>query len=56
MNARNASGDSFEGSLYNPNDGKTYSGSLTIKGPNLVEVSGCVMSVFCKSQTWKRAN
>jgi len=27
---------------------------MTIKGPDVVEVSGCVMSVFCKSQTWKR--
>jgi uncharacterized protein (DUF2147 family) len=56
MNARNASGDGFEGTLYNPNDGKTYAGSLAIKGPNVVEVSGCVMSVFCKRQTWKRVN
>lgn len=56
MNARTPTGEGFEGSLYNPNDGKTYSGSLTIKGPDRVEVAGCVMSVFCKRQTWKRVN
>ncbi|MFD1300720.1 DUF2147 domain-containing protein [Methylobacterium marchantiae] len=56
MNAGTPSGDGYDGSLYNPNDGKTYSGSLTIKGPNVVEVAGCVMSVFCKRQTWKRVN
>ena len=56
MNAPKATADGFEGTLYNPKDGKTYSGSLTIKGPNLVEVSGCVMSVFCKRQSWKRVN
>ncbi|WP_187273464.1 DUF2147 domain-containing protein [Methylobacterium bullatum] len=56
MNAATPSGDGYEGSLYNPNDGKTYSGSLTVKGPNVVEVAGCVMSVFCKRQTWKRVN
>ncbi|MCJ2043942.1 DUF2147 domain-containing protein [Methylobacterium sp. J-078] len=56
MDARTPSGDAFEGTLYNPNDGKTYSGSVTIKSPNVVEVSGCVMSVFCKRQTWKRVN
>ncbi|GJD80142.1 DUF2147 domain-containing protein [Methylobacterium gregans] len=56
VNAPNASGDGYSGTLYNPKDGKTYSGTLKMTGPNTVEVSGCVMSVFCKSQTWKRAN
>ncbi|MCJ2083306.1 DUF2147 domain-containing protein [Methylobacterium sp. J-090] len=56
MNANRPKGDGFEGSLYNPKDGKTYAGSLTPKGPNVVEVAGCVMSVFCKTQTWKRVN
>lgn len=56
MNAGKATSDGFEGTLYNPKDGKTYSGGLTIKGPGIVEVSGCVMSVFCKRQTWKRVS
>ncbi len=42
------------GVSYNPNDGKTYSGSLKLTGPDSLEVSGCVMSVFCKRQTWTR--
>lgn len=54
MNTRTAGTNGYEGTLYNPNDGKTYAGTMTIKGPDVVEVSGCVMSVFCKSQTWKR--
>lgn len=56
MNTRTAAGSGFEGTLYNPKDGKTYAGTMTIKSPDVIEVSGCVMSVFCKSQTWKRAN
>ncbi|MCB4803528.1 DUF2147 domain-containing protein [Methylobacterium brachiatum] len=56
LNAQQADGSSFTGSLYNPNDGKTYSGSLRLTGPNALEVSGCVMSVFCKRQTWTRVN
>lgn len=56
MNARTPGSDGFEGSLYNPKDGKTYSGSLKVKGPASVEVAGCVMSVFCKRQTWTRLN
>jgi uncharacterized protein (DUF2147 family) len=56
MNANRPKGDGFEGTLYNPRDGKTYAGSMTLKGANVVEVAGCVMSVFCKTQTWKRVN
>lgn len=42
------------GGLYNPRDGKTYSGSLTATGPNTLTVSGCVLGVLCRSQTWTR--
>jgi uncharacterized protein (DUF2147 family) len=56
VNATSATVDGFAGTLYNPKDGKTYSGSLKMTGPATVEVSGCVMSVFCKRQTWKRVN
>ncbi|WP_244472296.1 MULTISPECIES: DUF2147 domain-containing protein [unclassified Methylobacterium] len=56
MNVRSATADGYDGTLYNPKDGKTYSGSLKIKGPDTLEVAGCVMSVFCKRQTWKRVN
>ena len=56
VNASSAGSDGYEGTLYNPKDGKTYSGSLKVKGPATVEVAGCVMSVFCKRQTWKRVN
>ncbi|MCJ2096939.1 MULTISPECIES: DUF2147 domain-containing protein [unclassified Methylobacterium] len=56
LDARQADGSGYSGSLYNPNDGKTYSGSLRLTGPNALEVSGCVMSVFCKRQTWTRVN
>ncbi|MGH1571689.1 DUF2147 domain-containing protein [Methylobacterium sp. P31] len=55
LDARQPDGSSYSGSLYNPNDGKTYSGSMRLTGPNTLEVSGCVMSVFCKRQTWTRA-
>lgn len=54
MQAGTPSGDGFEGSLYNPKDGKTYSGSVTPKGPDTVEVAGCVLSVLCKRQKWRR--
>jgi uncharacterized protein (DUF2147 family) len=47
--------DQWSGSVYNASDGKIYSGSFTMTGPNTAELKGCVMSVICKSQTWTRA-
>lgn len=43
-----------DGTLYNPKDGKTYSGRLVMKGPNAIEVSGCVLGILCRSQNWSR--
>jgi uncharacterized protein (DUF2147 family) len=44
----------WNGQVYNAQDGKTYTGSFTVTGPNTAELKGCVLSVFCKSQTWTR--
>jgi len=46
----------WSGSLYNPQDGKTYSGSLTLNDANSLSLSGCVAGIFCRSQTWTRVN
>jgi uncharacterized protein (DUF2147 family) len=46
----------WSGDVYNASDGKTYSGSFTLTGPNSADLKGCVLSVLCKSQTWTRAN
>jgi len=51
------SGDKkWAGTLYNPQDGKTYSGTLTQVDANTLSLSGCVAGVFCRSQNWTRAN
>jgi uncharacterized protein (DUF2147 family) len=46
----------WSGSLYNPQDGKTYSGSLSLNDANSLSLSGCVAGIFCRSQTWTRVN
>lgn len=46
----------WSGDVYNASDGKTYSGSFTLTGPNTADLKGCVLSIICKSQTWTRAN
>jgi uncharacterized protein (DUF2147 family) len=46
----------WNGDVYNATDGKTYSGSFTMTGPNTAELKGCVLGgLFCKSQSWTRA-
>lgn len=42
------------GSVYNPDDGKTYSGSITMAGDNALKLRGCVVAPLCKTQTWTR--
>jgi uncharacterized protein (DUF2147 family) len=50
-------GDGFEGSLYNYKDGKTYSGRMTFRGGNAMQLSGCVLGgLICRTQTWTKVN
>jgi len=49
------SGKGWAGKLYNPHDGKTYTGKVAVSGDSL-KLSGCVLGgLFCRSQTWRRA-
>ena len=43
-------------SLYNPADGGTYHGSMTVVDDNTVKLTGCVVFPLCKTQVWHRAN
>ncbi|MEW5964128.1 MAG: DUF2147 domain-containing protein [Pseudomonadota bacterium] len=45
---------SWKGELYNRADGKTYSGTATVKTKDSLELSGCSMIVWCKTVTWTR--
>lgn len=44
----------FDGEIYNPEDGNTYSGYLEVKGPDNVKVTGCMLSILCKGEDWVR--
>ncbi|HWB44856.1 MAG TPA: DUF2147 domain-containing protein [Hyphomicrobiaceae bacterium] len=44
----------WSGSLYNRENGKTYSGSVTVKNKNTLDLAGCVAVVLCKTTTWTR--
>ncbi|WP_332118974.1 DUF2147 domain-containing protein [Azorhizobium caulinodans] len=42
------------GQIYNADDGKTYSASLTLDGDNTLKVRGCIVVPLCQTQTWTR--
>jgi uncharacterized protein (DUF2147 family) len=45
----------WTGSLYDAQDGRTYTGKLDIVDERHVKVSGCVLGgLFCQTQTWTR--
>jgi uncharacterized protein (DUF2147 family) len=47
--------DSWAGTAFNPDDGKTYTGKMTMTGNHLV-TAGCVFGgLICKSVAWTRA-
>lgn len=41
------------GRLYNPDDGRTYTGTIRVKG-GVLELEGCALKLVCRSQTWRR--
>ncbi len=45
----------WTGKAFNPDDGKTYSGKMTLSGDHLT-TAGCVLGgLICKSMGWTRA-
>jgi uncharacterized protein (DUF2147 family) len=45
----------WEGEIYNPKDGKMYSGNITLTGQNTLKIQGCVLGFLCGGETWTRA-
>jgi uncharacterized protein (DUF2147 family) len=46
----------WSGQVYNAEDGKTYSGSLTLQDANTIKLEGCILGgLICKASTWTRA-
>ena len=42
------------GHVYNPGDGNTYRGTLTLVDDNHLKLTGCALWVLCKTQVWTR--
>lgn len=46
--------DKWKGKMYNPGDGGTYAGSVTVLNENLIKMSGCMAKILCRSEKWPR--
>jgi uncharacterized protein (DUF2147 family) len=48
--------NSWTGKAFNPEDGKVYSGKMTLSGSSIT-TSGCVLGgMVCRSVSWKKVN
>jgi uncharacterized protein (DUF2147 family) len=52
--AKKTGDNKWAGTLYNRENGKNYSGTLTVKTKDTLDLSGCVVAVLCKTVTWTR--
>jgi uncharacterized protein (DUF2147 family) len=48
-----ADGEVWRGKIYDPKNGKSYRSIIRRKGPNVLEVKGCI-GPFCQTQVWKK--
>lgn len=44
----------WSGTIYNADNGKSYSSDVIAAGPRKLEVRGCVMSILCGGETWTK--
>lgn len=51
-----ATGDNtWAGNIYNADDGRTYSATMTLSGGTM-KLKGCVAGIFCKTNTFRKLN
>ena len=47
----------WTGRIHDPDSGRNYDSTITMKGPNALRVQGCAFGgMFCGGQTWSRLN
>lgn len=55
-NMRESGSGTWQGTIYNPDDGNTYSSWMKLLEPGTMRVDGCVAGVFCKSMKFVRVD
>lgn len=53
-NFRRGAGGAWQGTVFVPDLGQEFDGTLSLQGANTLVGTGCVLPGLCKSQTWTR--
>jgi hypothetical protein len=53
MKATQANANRWDGQIYNSENGKTYTGNISLSSPDVLRVEGCLL-IFCGGQDWAR--
>jgi len=49
--------EKWSGQVYNAEDGKTYTGHITMQSASALKLEGCALGgLICKAQSWTRVN
>jgi uncharacterized protein (DUF2147 family) len=51
---KTSTADQWEGQVYNAKDGQFYSSTITLSGPDQLQIKGCVLGFLCGGETWTR--
>jgi uncharacterized protein (DUF2147 family) len=52
--AKKSAGNSWSGTLYNAEDGKSYSGSMIMVSGDELQMKGCAFGIFCQTRGFAR--
>jgi uncharacterized protein (DUF2147 family) len=55
LSMKPASANRWEGEIYNAQEGKIYSGSISLVNDATLRIEGCVLGFLCGGQNWSRA-
>ncbi len=47
---------SWNGEIYNSEDGRTSQGRISLAAPDTLRVEGCVLGFLCGGENWQRVN
>lgn len=53
-NAARTEPNTWQGDLFNPENGKLYKGTITLESPTKLTLKGCLVAFLCQSEGWTR--
>ncbi len=51
---KSVANNKWSGTIYNADNGRSYSSDVIAAGPRKLEVRGCVMSILCGGEIWTK--